>query len=132
MREKRILVVDDQPHVNRILQRSLIQRGYQVSAASNGEQALELLRTEVFDVVITDYQMPRMDGVALCEAFRAEKPDSDTLMILSTAVADERLCEWAEHMPNILYIEKPVSLRRLNEILRAHFDQENTATVNMG
>ncbi len=121
MNNYRILVVDDQQHINRILQRSLNQKGYEVKVSSNGEQALNILRSESFDVVITDYQMPKMDGVAMCEAFRKEYPDNNCLMILSTAVADEKLQEWAESMQDTLYLEKPVSMRRLNDILDSYF-----------
>lgn len=121
MNNNRILVVDDQQHINRILQRSLNQKGYEVKVSSNGEQALNILRSESFDVVITDYQMPKMDGVAMCEQFRKEFPDNQCLMILSTAVADEKLQEWAECMQDTLYLEKPVSMRRLNDILDSYF-----------
>ena len=121
MTVKRILVVDDQQHINRILQRSLTHKGYEVNVSSNGAQALDLLRQESFDVIITDYQMPVMDGVNLCENYRKEFPDNTTLTILSTAVADEKLQSWAESMPDTLYLEKPVSLKRLCDILDNFF-----------
>ncbi|MCB1753925.1 MAG: response regulator [Gammaproteobacteria bacterium] len=121
MSGQRILVVDDQSHINRILKRSLAQKGYVVETASHGKQALDMLREESFDAIITDYQMPHMDGVTLCEAYTGEFPGNATLMILSTAVADEKLQEWAERMPNTLYLEKPVSMRRLSDILSEYF-----------
>ncbi len=123
MSAKKILLVDDQQHINRILQRSLVQRGYEVEVAGNGEQALDLLRSADFDVVITDYQMPRMNGIILCETFQKDYPDNNTLMILSTAVADEKLQSWASQMRNTLYLEKPVSMRRLGDILQRYFEE---------
>lgn len=122
MTSKRILVVDDQPHVNRLLKRSLTQKGYEVDSASNGLDALELLRQHSFDAMVTDFQMPRMDGVTLCDTYIREKPDNKMLMILSTAVADENLFEWASRKDNTIYLEKPVSFKRLADILDTYFE----------
>lgn len=121
MSGQRILVVDDQSHINRILKRSLDQKGYIVEMASHGKQAMEILRVENFDAIVTDFQMPYMDGVAMCEAYHREFPNNTTLIILSTAVADEKLQEWAEKIPNTLYMEKPVSMRRLCDVLDEYF-----------
>ncbi len=127
MSSKRILVVDDQTHINRILKRTLMQNGYEVEVATDGEQALGILRTGRFDAIVTDYQMPRMDGVTLCETYHREFPDNPVLLILSTAVADEKLQVWAKQMPNTLYLEKPVSLKRLTNIFTQYFEHTHKA-----
>ena len=66
----RILLVDDVPMQRRLLERLLTTRGYNVQTASNGEEALAKLLTDSFDVLITDWDMPEMDGPALCARVR--------------------------------------------------------------
>ena len=61
----RILVVDDDLYARQAMMEGLRSRGYQVNGAEDGLQALHHLQREHFDLVITDIQMPRMDGVAL-------------------------------------------------------------------
>ena len=117
----RILVVDDQLHISRILKRSLQTRGYQVESCQNGEEALEWLQEAEFDIVLTDYQMPKMDGKTLCETIRRDHDDKVALLILSTAVADEALSDWALQFRDTLYLEKPVSVRRLCALVDDHF-----------
>ena len=68
--EIRILVVDDDPHARQEVMEGLGGRGYQVKGAEDGLQALHHLQRERFDLVITDIQMPRMDGVALLHEIR--------------------------------------------------------------
>jgi len=61
----RVLVVDDDPYARQAMMEGLRSRGYRVNGAEDGLQALQQLRREPFNLVITDIQMPRMDGVAL-------------------------------------------------------------------
>jgi len=61
----RILVVDDQPHVSRTIANWLTRAGHAVVRASDGAAALELLRAESFDILITDVDMPELDGLSL-------------------------------------------------------------------
>jgi len=67
----RILVVDDEPQLTRVLRRSLATRGYEVQVAASGEEALDLLRHWSPDLVITDLSMPQMSGLELCRRLRA-------------------------------------------------------------
>lgn len=125
MTAERILVVDDQAHVVRILKRALSQNGYTVDTASNGIEALEHLRESTYVAVVSDYQMPKMDGIELCETFRKQDPTGETLLILSTAIADHSLEEWADALVNTIYLEKPVSLKRLTDILSGYLDDKS-------
>jgi len=61
----RVLAVDDQPHMTYVIATWLTENGHEVVRASDGAAALELLRAEPFDVLITDVDMPRMDGLSL-------------------------------------------------------------------
>ncbi len=69
--KQRILVVDDEPQITRVLRSGLVKHGYEVRVASEGEAALELFRAWTPDLVFTDLSMPNVDGVELCRRLRA-------------------------------------------------------------
>ena len=70
----RILVVDDEPQITRVLRRSLATRGYEVQVAADGEEALDLFRHWAPDLVITDLSMPHIGGLELCRRLRTISP----------------------------------------------------------
>jgi CheY-like chemotaxis protein len=65
VRVARILSVDDQPHMTFVVESWLTRYGHQVVRAANGRQALQLLRSSEFDILVTDVDMPEMDGLTL-------------------------------------------------------------------
>lgn len=82
---KNILVVDDSRLMRQMLSYTLQQSGYQVSEAADGMEALELAGQTSFDLVLTDQNMPRMDGLALIEGLRLRSAYYATpLLILTT------------------------------------------------
>ena len=84
-----MLVVDDAAIV-RQLERSILERaGYLVRTANDGVEALARLAEAPFDLVITDIEMPRMDGFALTEAIRANRRTANTPVLIITARASE-------------------------------------------
>lgn len=70
MNSKRILLVDDEPQITRVLRRSLIAHQYDVRIANDGETAIELFHEFAPDLLITDLSMPEMDGIELCRKIR--------------------------------------------------------------
>ncbi len=82
----RCLVVDDEPHLRRLLSRLMRSEGYQCEEAENGRVAQEALRRQPATLVLTDLHMPELDGRGLLRHVRATYPD--TVVILITAVAD--------------------------------------------
>ena len=69
---KRILIVDDEPQITRVLRRSLQTHGYDIRTAADGEAALDVLHDWTPDLVVTDLSMPGIDGIELCRRIRAE------------------------------------------------------------
>ena len=110
---KRLLVVDDEPHVARVLRVSLAKEGWAIEVAHNGTEALALIAANPPDVMITDIQMPGMGGEELCRKLHASMPDRPfpILVMTSMTALDQR--NWARELGDIEFLEKPVSPRRV-------------------
>ena len=109
----RVLIVDDEPHVIRVLKLALSRIGMEVDEAYNGVNALEYLKTHRPDVVITDIDMPRMDGRTLCNRIDEMFPDREFPIFIMTARAELEHRDWSRSIPNLTFMEKPLSIRKL-------------------
>ncbi len=118
---KKVLIIDDEPHIRRVIELKLKQRGYQVLQAIDGEQGLELIHSERPDVVITDIMMPKLDGKALCQRSNRLKEEHPflTLIVTCRISPDER--NWISKMQDTLLMEKPFSPSRLLECIDRYF-----------
>lgn len=88
---RRILAVDDSPSMRLLLRTSLTAQGFAVSSAEDGEQGLAAARADPPDLIITDINMPVMDGFALIEAVRSEGAlKSLPILVLSTEFSDDK------------------------------------------
>ncbi len=118
---KKILIADDEPHVLRVLKMSLEREGYAVELSANGKEALARLSVEEPDVLITDIQMPQMTGEQLCRHIQESMPNRRFLIFVLTSRTEIEHREWSRDIPNLLFLEKPVSIRNLAEKLDAYF-----------
>ena len=118
---KKILIADDEPHVLRVLKMSLEREGYAVEVCANGKEALARLSIEEPDVLITDIQMPQMTGEQLCRHISDSMPGRRFLIFVLTSRTEIEHREWSREIPNLLFLEKPVSIRNLIEKLDAYF-----------
>lgn len=112
-----ILIVEDEPHVVRIMKLALEKNGYSVSVSHNGEQALEKLNEMKPDLLITDINMPRMSGEVLCENIEKSIPDREFPILVLTSKTEIEHREWTKKMKNTMFLEKPVSIRKLLKLL---------------
>ncbi|MEJ5358286.1 MAG: response regulator [Desulfobacterales bacterium] len=78
--DRRILLVDDEPGIRRVLSLTLADAGWEVLCAENGEEALALFREKKPPIVLTDIKMPEMDGIELLRHIKAESPDTEVIM----------------------------------------------------
>lgn len=83
-----ILIVDDAGEVVILCVNMLQSLGYTVRGASRGDQALELIRQEPFDLVIVDYKMPEMNGFEVFEQARALRPDMKFMLLTGHGTSD--------------------------------------------
>jgi len=90
----RVLIVDDDPSMLRLVSKYLTDSGYEVLSAGNGDEALRIILSEGPPIVITDWMMPEMDGLQLCRAIRSSEGIGFVYVIMLTANADKaRLVE---------------------------------------
>ncbi len=112
-RQNKILVVDDSKLIRELLRHSFIKSGLNVLVAENGRQALDLALAEKPDVVVTDVDMPVMNGYALCEALR-EIPDLRNVFVVMMSARD-RTCDIkrGERLGVSRYFVKPFDVEKM-------------------
>lgn len=118
---KKIVIADDEPHVLRVLKLSLEREGYAVEGFGNGKLALASIEREHPDILITDIQMPVMSGEQLCQHIQREIPNRKFLIFVLTSRTEIEHREWSRQIDNLLFLEKPVSIRNLIDKLNEHF-----------
>ena len=116
----KILVIDDEPPIRKLLRLGLATVNYQVLEAGNGKAALALM-AEHPDLVILDMMMPRMGGYPVLEHFRGRTDAPPIIMI--TANEGSRHKAYAEYLGVIDYIRKPFAMERLLEAVEKGLKQ---------
>jgi len=116
----RILVIDDQDSIRRVVRRALEQDGHEVFDASDGELGMEILESHSFDVVITDIFMPGQDGIVTLRQVRKRFPEVKVIVISggdSTGMMDLR--EDAELLGAVKSLQKPFNAREIMDVVRS-------------
>ena len=111
MEKIKILLVDDEPDVTRILSKRLGRRGYECQAAANGQEAVDAMAQFAFGVIIMDVKMPVMDGMSALQIIHAQWPK--TQIILLSGHADMQLAVQAMSEGAFGYLMKPVDIDEL-------------------
>jgi DNA-binding response OmpR family regulator len=115
----KILVVDDDILVLEALEELLTASGYVVRVAARGQEALEMLDRERFDLLILDVVMPKMTGLDLCREVRKRDDEmSKVKIIMLTAKTEDKDVEIQEKYGCDLYLTKPIDPGRLKELIR--------------
>ncbi len=112
---KRILVADDEESIRWVLSKALSKQGYQVDLATNGQQALEMIRQKSYDLAILDIKMPGLSGLDLLTRFQEERPA--TLVVIMTAESSMKNAVEAMKRGAYDYITKPFDLDTLDAII---------------
>jgi len=120
--EPTLLIVDDEPEILKSLCRLLAREPYNVRTAPNGASALELLQTQRVDVLLSDIDMPGMDGLELISLVRARHPEIVRMLLTGDASLDSALD--AINMGEVhRYLTKPWRSHTLRETLREAFER---------
>lgn len=121
MSEKTILVVDDESHILNVVSLKLRNAGFRVITANDGQEALDLAAQERPDLVITDYHMPHLSGLELCQRMRQSEATSGIPAIMLTARGYQLEPRDTEQSGIRKMLSKPFSPRNLlatvNEVL---------------
>ena len=125
-----ILVVDDEEIARTNLEYILRKEGHQVTTAANGLEALEKVKAQEFDVVLTDLKMEKMDGIQLLESVKQIAPHTEIVMVTGYATvssAVDALKKGAAH-----YLSKPIKLDELRATVREIIDKKRHMQMNRG
>jgi two-component system KDP operon response regulator KdpE len=127
----RILVVDDEPQIRRVMRATLVAEGYEVLDARSGEDALELIRAERFDLALLDINLPGISGIATCREIRTTSDLAVIMMTVRNGQQDkvEALDAGADD-----YVTKPFGMSEMLARIRAalrrtSFHSESGATI---
>ena len=118
---KRILVVDDEENARIGLSRLLSKEGFMVDSVSNGYEALNYLRQQEVNLIVTDINMPEMNGIAFLKELNKSFPNSNVIMI--TAYGGVESYIEAMNLGAFEYINKPVKIEELKSILKKIFKE---------
>ena len=113
----KVLLVDDEKDFLDIMAERMGARGMDISTTTSAENALEMIQTESYDVVIMDFLMPEMDGFRALKLFKETRPDVQ--IILLTANVPEEKCIEAIKLGAMDVIEKPADLNLLTQKIEA-------------
>ncbi len=121
MNVRKVLIVDDEPHVIRVLRLTLERQGYLVQSAGDGQEALQKMEGFAPDVLVTDIHMDGMDGRILCRTVRERYPQRPILILVMTSMTAIEERDWVRELSNTEFLEKPLSLRQLLARLAQYF-----------
>ena len=113
---RNILVVDDEPQITRVLKTTLSSQGYAIRTASDGDEALQVMKEWTPDLLITDLRMPHMNGLELCRHIRAK---SALPIIVLSVKGEEKIKVDALDAGADDYVTKPFSVNELLARVRA-------------
>lgn len=110
----RVLLVDDEPELRRLLRRALVRAGFEVVEAADGGAALEAARKSRFDVVISDVRMPRLGGLELLERLQLEEPNLPVVLMSGSTELPTR--QSAVDLGAFDYLAKPIALGNIQAV----------------
>lgn len=124
----KILVVDDDRSMREFLEIMLIQEGYLVQLAENGEHACRILEEEPFDLVITDIRMKNIDGIGVLKKAKAVQPGAVVVLISAFATAETAVEAMREGAYD--FVPKPFKIRDFQRIIREGLESRKTAAAS--
>lgn len=128
MLKDKILVADDEQSMREFLDIMLKKEGYKVSLASNGEEVVKLIDNDLFDLVLLDIRMPKLDGISALKKIKAITPETIVIMITAYASADTAIKAMKEGAYD--YITKPFKVEEIKLIIKNALEKINLQKEN--
>jgi two-component system response regulator PilR (NtrC family) len=129
MIKDKILVADDEQSMREFLDIMLKKEGYKVSLASNGEEVVKLVDNDLFDLVLLDIRMPKLDGISALKKIKANAPETIVIMITAYASADTAIKAMKEGAYD--YITKPFKVEEIKLIIKNALEKKNLQKENI-
>ncbi len=126
--DRRCLIVDDEPHLRRVLSRLMQAEGFECEEANNGREALESMRSRPVSLVLTDLHMPEVDGIELLRHINRDHPE--TAVMLVSAVADVRTAVECLGEGAMDYVTKPFHLDEVRARVRQALEKRRLIREN--
>lgn len=117
---KKILVVDDEPDILKVVVFRLKSLGYEIFSAVDGKQALELIKAEKPDLVLLDYRLPFMDGLEVTKSVKNDESLKHTVIILLTASGGEYIEDMVKYAGVDDYLKKPFDSQELLDKIKKY------------
>jgi len=128
LEEPTLLIVDDEPALLASLEETLTREGYSVLSASNGERALEILRSERINVLLTDLMMPKVDGLDLLKASRKISPETEVVLITAYGTVETAVSAMKEGAYD--FVSKPVKRLLLLKTVQRALEKQSLVVEN--
>ena len=125
--KKNILVVEDEDDIRELLRYNLAKEGYQVTGSASGEEALQVIRIAMPDLVLLDLMLPGLDGLEVCRSLNLDPQTRNIPIVMLTAKGEEADIVSGLELGADDYITKPFSLRVLLARLRAVLRRRSAA-----
>jgi len=125
-----VLVVDDEWHIRKLTAIALEAGGYKVSQAESAIQALEMMAVQQFDLVLTDWMMPEMNGRELIERIREKPYGKETPVVVYSGVNPAQGLASAEKMGVKHWLRKPCRIRKMLELVSTVLGSNPDAIVH--
>jgi len=122
MKKKLILIVDDMPQNLQVLANILYGKGYGISIASSGNQALQSVKTLLPDLILLDIQMPGMDGYEVCKTLKSNPDTQEIPIIFLTAITDTENILYGFELGAVDFITKPFNVAELTARVATHVE----------
>ncbi len=114
MENVKILLVDDEEHIRLLFKEELEEEGYTISLASNGFEALEVMQTGSFDLVVLDIKMPGMDGIQTLSEIKKLNKDQRVILCSAYGEYQQDFSSWVSDA----YVVKSADTRELKETIK--------------
>jgi diguanylate cyclase (GGDEF)-like protein len=137
-----VLLAEDDPISRRLFEKILVKEGFAVTTVENGRKALDLFRRQFFPIVLTDWQMPEMEGPELCRVIREENPDRYVFIIMLTSKgskddiisglgsgADDYLTKPAHYAELLARIKTGIRILELEKSLKSAVDEIHLLSI---
>jgi len=128
MIKDKILVADDEQSMREFLDIMLKKEGYKVSLASNGEEVVKLVDNDLFDLILLDIRMPKLDGISALKKIKGNSPETIVIMITAYASADTAIKAMKEGAYD--YITKPFKVEEIKLIIKNALEKKNLQREN--